>query len=115
MTYLDSVKFSNIHLFADDTKCSHAIKAPEDITQLQEGIDSLYCWSDEWSLLFNESKCIHMSFYSSTPLIHSNDLLSGTSIAQYNIQENLKWDNHYNHMSSKAYRQLGLIKRTFPQ
>ena len=117
----DFVKFSNIHLFADDTKCSHAIKAPEDVTQLQEDIDSLHCWSDQWSLLYNESKCVHMNFYSSTPLIHSNYSLYGKSIAQVNIhrdlglilQENLKWDNHYNHISAKAYRQLGLIKRTF--
>ena len=117
----DSVKFSNIHLFADDTKCSHAIKALEDVTQLQEDIDNLHCWSDQWTLLFNESKCVHMSFYSSTPSVHSNYSLYGKSIAQVNmhidlgliLQENLKWDNHYNHISAKAYRQLGLIKRTF--
>ena len=53
--------------------------------------------------------------------IHSNYSLYGKSIAQVNVhrdlglilQENLKWDNHYNHISAKAYRQLGLIKRTF--
>ena len=62
-----------------------------------------------------------MTFYSSTPSIYSYYSLSGTSIAQVNVhrdlglilQENLKWNNHYNHISAKAYRQLGLIKRTF--
>ena len=117
----DSTKFSNIHLFADDTKCSHAIKLPEDVTELQEDIDSLHRWSDQWSLPFNESKCVHMNFYSSTPSIQSNYSLSGTSIAQVSmysdlgliLQKNLKWNNHYNYISAKAYRQLGLIKRTF--
>ena len=117
----DSTKFSNIHLFADDTKCSHAIKLPEDVTELQEDIDSLYRWSDQWSLPFNESKFVHMNFYSSTPSIQSNYSLSGTSIAQVSmysdlgliLQKNLKWNNHYNYIYAKAYRQLGLIKRTF--
>ena len=110
----DSKKFSNIHLFADDTKCSHAILLPEDVTELQEDIDSLHRWSDQWSLPFNELKCVHMNFYSSTPSIQSNYSLSGISIAQVSmysdlgliLQKNLKWNNHYNYISAKAYRQL---------
>ena len=89
--------------------------------KLTHYIDSLHRWSDQWSLPFNESKCVHMNFYSSTPSIQSNYSLSGTSIAQVSmysdlgliLQKNLKWNNHYNYISAKAYRQLGLIKRTF--
>ncbi len=29
------------------------------------------------------------------------------------MQENLKWDHHYDSISAKAYQKLGLIKRTF--
>ena len=74
-----------------------------------------------WSLFFNDSKCISMSFSSSQPSINSSYHIAGNSVKQLNfhrdlgiiLQENLKWEHHYDSISAKAYQKLGLIKRTF--
>ncbi len=35
----DSVKFSTVHLFADDTKCSKVVDCVEDVNKLQSDIN----------------------------------------------------------------------------
>ena len=117
----NSALSSFIHLFADDTKCSKQVICWNDVSNLQEDLDRLYSWSMKWSLFFNDAKCISMSFSSSQPFINSSYHIAGNSVKQQNfhrdlgiiLQENLKWDHHYDSISAKAYQKLGLIKRTF--
>ena len=44
-------------IFADDTKAFSAIKNDEDQKILQEGINSMYNWTEKWLLKFNKQKC----------------------------------------------------------
>lgn len=48
--------------FADDTKGVKVIKDQSSATELQEALNSLFAWSQEWQMLFNVDKChvIHM-------------------------------------------------------
>ena len=117
----DYVTHSQVHLFADDTKCSKVIKYIDDVSILQDDINCLLSWSVEWLLRFNDSKCIHMRFCSSKPSHDSSFNMSGTLITTSTshkdlgivLQENLKFDAHYEKISAKAYRKLGLLKRSF--
>ena len=58
------VSNSLLYLFADDTKCLKAISDPANSVQLQNNINSLSYWSEQWSLLFNPTKIAQISFKS---------------------------------------------------
>jgi len=48
---------SSLVLFADDTKHFRCINSPNDVKELQNGIDALFCWSKQCILSFNINKC----------------------------------------------------------
>lgn len=48
---------NSIRLFADDTKVWKKIREPGDASGLQDDLDQLQKWSDEWLLKFNTGKC----------------------------------------------------------
>ena len=48
---------SKILKFADDTKFFRKIEGNGDKQQLQDDIDKLIKWSEEWQMLFNFQKC----------------------------------------------------------
>ncbi len=85
----DSALSSIVQLFADDTKCSKQVICWDDVSNLQEDLDRLYNWSVKWSLLFNDSKCVSMSFSSSKPSINSSYHIAGNSIEQKNFHRDL--------------------------
>ena len=110
-------------LFADDTKCLSPISSPLDCQLLQSDLDKLSNWSFEWRLLFNESKCTLLSFssndYSSPNIfpyyINNCEITSCTHHKDLGITMScdLSWSMHIAQISSKAYRILGLLRRTF--
>ncbi len=46
-----------VALFADDAKCSKVVRHPDDCTALQQELNLLTNWSNEWGLSFNSNKC----------------------------------------------------------
>ena len=58
----DYISNSVLYLFADDTKCLKTIFDPADSIQLQDDINSLNHWSEQWSLLFNPTKIVQIIF-----------------------------------------------------
>ena len=48
---------SKVRLFADDTMCNKTIKKAEDQRTLQEDLDSLTTWEEQWSMYFHPQKC----------------------------------------------------------
>jgi hypothetical protein len=53
----DAVKFSQVAMFADDTKLFSTIKTKNDCEHLQNDLDNLRVWSSESGLSFNGKKC----------------------------------------------------------
>ena len=116
----DYVIHSKLLLFADDAKCLKRIACSEDIARLQEDLDSLNNWSLQWKLKFKESKCIHMriggesvdpSLYeiNSVPIpTQSNNKDLGILISS-----DQTWSDHVRHITARAYKILGLLRRTF--
>jgi len=113
-----SIHASNALSFADDTKCYHLIIEPSDSAKLQRDLDSMANWSTYWNLSFNTNKFIHLSFNSKFPTSY---FICGSKIQTSNshrdlgiiISTDLSWKDHYNHILAKAYRTLGLLRRTF--
>uniref|UniRef100_A0A1X7TU66 Reverse transcriptase domain-containing protein n=1 Tax=Amphimedon queenslandica TaxID=400682 RepID=A0A1X7TU66_AMPQE len=108
-------------LFADDTKVSHTICSPADCSALQADLDSLTQWSHDSKLSFNSKKCYSIRFDTTGTDFNSQYKLCGHSIHQVNscrdlgiiISDSLSWSLHYRSISSKAYGQMSLIRRTF--
>ena len=112
------VKKGFCKLFADDCKLYGSVKKIEQ-NNLQEDLNDLSSWSDNWQLPFNVSKCkvIHhgynnerksYSLYGKTleSSIHERDL--GVI-----VDNKLKFHIHTNHTSKKANQILGILKKTF--
>jgi len=61
---LSSIVSSSLVLFADDAKICHSIQSDSDYLQLQQDLDNLFKWSQDWQLCFNVTKCkvLHISF-----------------------------------------------------
>ena len=50
-----------MYLFADDTKLFREIKSNSDHNILQEDVNNLLEWSEQWLLKFHPDKCVFMN------------------------------------------------------
>ena len=116
----DSVFYSNIYLFADDTKCFKRIIVQNDMDLLQSDINCLFNWSSTTHLSFHPSKSCHLSFNQKFPTSYT---INGTTINSLPVHKdlgvlisnNLEWSPHQDFVLTKAYKTLSLIRRTFSQ
>jgi len=113
-----------IYLFADDAKLFRHIVTCNDNQSLQEGIDALQYWSQQWLLKLNVSKCNVLSFgrqvdksysYSisqnnQTIALQRNDSFRDLGVV---IDEKLTFRDHIHDKIHKAYSMIGIIKRNF--
>ena len=114
----DYICNSVLYLFADDTKCLKFISNPADSIQLQDDINSLNHWSEQWSLLFNPTKIVQISFKPNLQTSYAIGTSLITKVESHKdlgiiLSSSLIWDAHYNQIIAKAYSILGLLRRTF--
>ena len=115
-----NVRHSFCSLFADDLKLYRTICSIEDSFLLQEDLNSIQEWCTNNRMSLNASKCSHIKFtrkkkvVSSKYFIHNQELLEVSVIRDLGvlIDSKLTYSAHYNHMISKAWALLGLIKRS---
>jgi len=114
----DCITAGRALLFANDTKCFKTISSSSDILSFQQDLNQLSSWSSINYLLFNQSKSLFWKQF----VLHDyaiNDNVITTSTADYykdlgiTISSNLNFSLHYETISAKAYRMLGLLCRTF--
>jgi len=108
--------FSNvqgeIRLFADDILLYRPINTPRDHDILQEDLDVLIKWSNDWKMEFNISKCNVMQVTTNqnvSPFSYKmcNMPLNIVEEHDYLVHQKLSWTPH---ISSKANCLLGFLK-----
>jgi hypothetical protein len=107
---LDSVSFSNIAMFADDTKCFHTIKNICDANQFQQDLDSLAVWASNNELMFQPIKCENLRIIrkrrslQKSYTLNESTLKIVTSARDLGVQisHNLTWADHIANIISKA-------------
>jgi len=118
----DFIQFATPFIYADDTKHLQAIRFNDDTIKLQSDINSATHWSISSVLPFNDSKFIHLHFFSVTtatdrPVYTINGnfikLVSQHKDLGVTFSSDFSWSAHYNAISTKVYQTLGLIRRTF--
>ena len=112
------INFAKSVKFVDDTKCYSSISNSLDSDILQKHLDSIVSWSRKCNLSFNPAKSVVISYRQQLKIVYN---ISSTQVATQEyykdlgiiFSQNMSWDLQYKHMLSKAYKTLGLLRRTF--
>jgi hypothetical protein len=110
----------HLYLYADDSKIIHTINSLGDTLYLQNLLDKLVEWGTIWGMNFNPTKCFVMSFSRSKHKYTFKYNIKGYPLERVSscmdlgilVTDNLRWNEHINHMVSKAGKRLGLVKRS---
>jgi len=111
---------SNTYLYADDAKLFRHISTTRDSPSLQDDINKLTHWTDEWLIKLNINKCKVVSYGRNIDRIYSYHI-NGVQLEQLdsiqnlgvNFDSQLKFHKYIDDKINKAFSFLGIIKRNF--
>ncbi|KAI8513750.1 hypothetical protein Bbelb_080740 [Branchiostoma belcheri] len=110
---------SACHLFADDAKVFRRVNSPAEVATLQADINNLAAWSKDWQLSFNIEKCKRMHIGHGNPCQEYE--IQGSTLEETSeerdlgviVDRKLKFHAHCTAAANKAFRILGLVKKSF--
>ena len=111
---------SDTRLFADDGLLYRNIKTDKDVQALQNDLNSLERWEEQWQMRFHPEKCqvIHICTNSRFRRQHQYTLhghvLESVDSAKYlgvHISNDMSWRTHVNQTAAKACGTLGFLRR----
>ena len=110
---------SKVRLFADDTIIYITIANEDDASTLQENLNKLGQWENEWCMKFQTDKCNVLRVTNKTKKTEANyhlhghtlELLTSAKYLGLTITNKLQWDQHINNITAKANKTLGFLRR----
>ena len=110
---------SKVRLFADDTAIYLSLSSANQSSILQNDLNILEKWEQDWDMRFNPSKCQVINVTRRKQTIPTQYYLHGTLLqsvdsAKYlgiDISHDLSWDDHINRTTKKANQTLGFLRR----
>jgi hypothetical protein len=113
------VKNSSVRLFADDCVLYKEINEEKDATALQQDLDALQKWEDDWKMEFHPQKCQLLRIsrkkknISANYTIH-NHTLEEVETAKYlgvTVHRTLSWNQHIQNITNKANSTRAFLQR----
>ena len=110
---------SSVRLFADDCVLYREIRSSQDSIILQQDLDALHRWEQEWLMEFNAGKCFVLNITrkrirsNNTYNLHNTTLqtVESTTYLGVEISNNLNWSPHIDKVVKKGNRSLGFVRR----
>ena len=115
---LDMTVTSNVLKFADDTKLFRVVDNYQDGQMLQDDLDSVCDWADDWKMSFNTDKCkvVHYGKGSVNFKYRMHGQMLGDVISEKDLGVVFSKDLKVRQQCEEAYKRasqiLGLIHRT---
>ena len=119
---LPEVVDSSVFLFADDTKILRRINSYEDAERVQQDIDALEKWSNDWLLRFHPDKCHVLTLGKFSNIRYAHRYTLGPIELEHVFSEKdlgvifdseLQFEEHIAAKVKKANSIVGLIRRSF--
>ena len=114
---------SCIRMFADDTKIYAPVNNKREQERLQQDLQALQKWSQDWQLRFNATKCkvMHLGYGNlkhecimegdnTRTVLETSDLEKDLGV---HMDPTLNFSKHCERAANKANRIVGLIRRSF--
>lgn len=112
-------QYSQVRLFADDTIVYLSISSIDDCNKLQQDLQNLERWEQDWLMQFHPAKCnvlriTKKNTRTSYPYMLHGEVLEEVTAAKYlgiTISNDMSWDKHIDKTVSKANSKLCFLKR----
>ena len=106
-------------LFADDCLLYRTINTEKDSRALQEDLDHLQEWEQDWQMMFNPDKCEMIRITNKRKVITGSYSIHGQTLKQTNkakylgvtLDNKLSWNNHIDATAKKANSTTAFLRR----
>jgi len=107
---------SQIRLFADDCLLYRPINTFKDHEILQNDLDNLHKWANEWGMEFNGKKCYLLSSKHKSSYFYNinKEILKRVQENPYlgiTLSEDLEWKTYITNITKRANSTLGFLRR----
>ncbi len=110
------------YLFADDTSLFSTIdpkKTVETFNKINNDLEKLARWSEQWRVTFNDSKTVYMIISNRRNVVYPSLYLHGQVLNRVDTHKhlgitfssNMKWTTHIESVLNKAFARLNGIRR----
>ena len=111
---------SHMRLFADDSVVYRQIRSEEDHAALQNDLDILTRWAQDWQMAFNVKKCVLLPITRKRKPSVFNYSMCGETLKKVTSHEylgvtvshDLRPAEHIKNVTAKARSTLGIVRRT---
>ena len=117
MDFLEEIR--HVRLFADDCIIYRVIKRNVDAELLQDDINTLQEWGNEWKMAFHPEKCEQLRITKKHSPIDATYKLQDHVLRKLDskkdhgvtIYKNVCWNDHVQYIYTKANNTLSLLRR----
>lgn len=111
---------AKVRLYADDCVVYTTVNSCSDQILLQESLNKIVRWCDQWGMSINFNKCATMSFTCRRSSLLYEYKVDGVLINRVNyykylgvtLNAKLSWSEHIDGVCSKAMKKLGYLRRS---